>query len=322
MLGRQDLGHRVVIRRIVGSRNARPVFSDVLGELVDLTETHLTVNSANGPLRLPLAEVHRAKRVPPRRRQPSDIIALELVANEAWPAPVQERLGDWLLRAADGWTGRANSALAVGDPQRPLDDAIDAVQRWYAARGQHPLITVPLPLAAPVARALDARGWDARPPVLVQTAPLAALLDAVPTRPDLPPVTLAHEPSPAWLDIVAARKGSLPDAARHVLTGVDQVRFGEVRAEGGGLLAIARGTVTGGGRWLGLTLVEVVPEARRRGLAQHLIRALADWAVSLGATDAFLQVEETNEPARALYRRLGFTTHHRFVTRVAPRAGS
>ena len=41
---------------------------------------------------------------------------LEGAAALHWQAPETERLGDWLLRAAEGFTGRANSALPVGDP--------------------------------------------------------------------------------------------------------------------------------------------------------------------------------------------------------------
>lgn len=319
MLRPQDVGHRVVVRRIVGIRGDRPLFSDALGELVDLTETDLTLATARGALRVPLQEVHRAKRVPAARRPTAaDVVALELAANEAWPAPVQERLGGWLLRAAGGWTGRANSALPVGDPDRPLDAAIDAVERWYAALGQPAMINVPLPLAAPVGVALDERGWgNARPTTLVQTAPLAAILNAAPARPDLPPVVLATAPSDAWLAVAAGRKGGLPAAARHLLTAVAQVRFAHVYGPDDALVAIARGTVTGG-RWFGVMLVEVVPDARRRGLAQHVIRALAEWASSVNATHAFLQVEERNAAAVPLYARLGFTTHHTYLTRVAP----
>lgn len=68
MLGEQDVGHRVVVRRFVGVRDDRPLFSDVLGELVELTETELTVRTADGPVRVPRNRVHRAKRVPPARR--------------------------------------------------------------------------------------------------------------------------------------------------------------------------------------------------------------------------------------------------------------
>ena len=46
-----------------------------------------------------------------------------------------ERLGDWELRAASGFTRRANSVLPLGDPRLPLDEALDAVRRWYGDRG-------------------------------------------------------------------------------------------------------------------------------------------------------------------------------------------
>lgn len=337
MLRQQDVGHRIVVRRIVGIREGRTLFSDALGELVELSETHITLSTDAGPLRVPVAEVHRAKRVPPARRPTAAaVVALELAADEAWPAPVRGQLGDWRLRWADGWTGRANSALPVGDPDRPLPAALDAVQRWYAERGGTALVNTPLPLAAPVGAELDARGWTARPPVLVQTVPLRALAappdaapaDAPPPDADAPPpagpdgtppVTLADAPDDDWLAIAAGRKGGLPDAARHVLTAVDRVRFAELRVDGR-LFAVGRGTVTGEGRWLGVSLLEVLPEARRRGFAAAVVRALAGWGAAEGATRAFLQVEQSNTGAVELYRRLGFTTHHTYLTRVAPAA--
>jgi GNAT superfamily N-acetyltransferase len=303
----------------VGVSGDRPLFSDALGVLVDLSETELTIATARGTVRVPLRDVHRAKRVPPARRPPAAaVIALELAANDAWPAPVQDRLGSWILRAAGNWTGRANSALAVGDPDRTLEAAIDGVVDWYAGQGQPALINAPMPLAAPVNSALDDRGWTARPLTLVQTAPLTAALDATTDRPDLPPVHLAGAPGDDWLTMVADHKGTLPEAAVRVLTGVPETVFAEVRDSGGELLAVARGTVTGPERWHGISLVQSAPSVRRQGLAQHVVRAMARWAQQRGATRAYLQVEERNTAAVTLYGGMGFTTHHTYLTRVQP----
>jgi ribosomal protein S18 acetylase RimI-like enzyme len=50
----------------------------------------------------------------------------------------------------------------------------------------------------------------------------------------------------------------------------------------------------------------VDPEARGRGVAQVLIRAVAAWARERGADDVVLFVQEANAPGRALYVRAGF----------------
>ncbi|HET8659927.1 MAG TPA: GNAT family N-acetyltransferase [Micromonosporaceae bacterium] len=312
MLGPADVGHRVVVRRVVGGSADRPLFTDLLGELAALTPEELTVVTRHGPVVVPRGEVHRAKRVPARRRVTTrEIVALEQVAAAGWPAPETERLGAWLLRAASGWTARGNSALAAGDPGLPLPAAIDAVVAWYAARGLAAAVTTPLPAASRLAAALDARGWRAAPPVLVQTAPVAALLPGEP-----PEVHLAPAPSDGWLAVVSERKGGLPAAARHILTAVPQVRFAHGYDDSGELCGVARGVVTDG--WLGVSLMEVAPAARRRGVARQLLRALGGWARDVGAERAYLQVEEGNEPAVALYAGVGFTTHHTYVTYRAP----
>jgi N-acetylglutamate synthase len=53
-------------------------------------------------------------------------------------------------------------------------------------------------------------------------------------------------------------------------------------------------------------------------LAQHVVRSMAQWAQQRGATRAYLQVEERNAAAVALYGGLGFRTHHTYLTRVQP----
>ena len=54
-----------------------------------------------------------------------------------------------------------------------------------------------------------------------------------------------------------------------------------------------------------LTLA-VAPEARRRGLARHLLTRFRTAATERGATRAFLEVAETNDAAIALYRDAGW----------------
>ena len=70
--------------------------------------------------------------------------------------------------------------------------------------------------------------------------------------------------------------------------------------------------------WAGITAVDVDPQYRRRGLGTMMTRALAAEAARRGERQVFLQVEEANVAARALYARCGFAGVHRYHYRVAP----
>jgi N-acetylglutamate synthase len=311
VLGEDDLGHRVVIRRVVGTRDQRPVSSDALGQLIAVDETHFIVRTAAGDVSIARTDVTAAKRVGARRAR-SATERLELVAAAGWPALSTAALGDWLLRASDGWTGRGNSALAVGDPGRPTAEAVDAVTRWYRERGLRPAIAVPLPLGRRIQPELDRRGWDSVTPTQVQTAELAALEGRLPSSPD---VVLHREPTLEWFAGVGGRKGGLPPAARRILTGVPKARYA-AGYSGGVLVATARGVLTDG--WLGISVVGVEPAHRRRGWATRLTSALARWAVDAGVDRAYLQVEAANTAAVRLYENLGFRTAHEYVLRLHP----
>src|ERR1700761_6250532 len=95
------------------------------------------------------------------------ITELEHIAARHWRGTEEDRLGGWLLRAAGGFTGRANSALPLGDPGMPLDEALAAVTEWYRDRGLPPMIVVPVPPEPDDAWAAryHYRGQDHLPPI-------------------------------------------------------------------------------------------------------------------------------------------------------------
>jgi len=235
---------------------------------------------------------------------------LERLAARTWRGLEQERLGDWLLRASGGFTGRANSALVVGDPPGPLPEAVAAVDRWYTDRGLQPMAQVPLPGGEPADAAFAAAGWETVEDVLVLTADLTGW-----GPPDVP-VDLAPKPDDAWLTGYRYRGTPLPPVAREVLLGADDVTFAAVRLDPSPapLAAVARGAVADG--WLVVTAVTVDERYRRRGLATAVMAALASWGRERGAGSCLLQVVESNAPALALYARLGFTEHHRYHYRL------
>jgi N-acetylglutamate synthase len=249
------------------------------------------------------------------------MMEFERVAAAHWRGTEEERLGEWLLRAAQGFTGRANSALPLGDPGRPLAEALDQVVGWYRARGLTPMIVLPLPLEGDSpTRELDAhlseRSWVTRPgPAFVMVADLP--FTRVPR--DLPPDTAflaAAEPDDAWLARYHYRGAERqPPVLRDVLTSAPFQAFTSIRS-GAEVLAIARLSIAGG--WAGLTAVEVHSDHRRAGLGLAITSAACAEAAAQGISRVFLQVEEDNRGARALYEGCGFRYSHRYHYRLAP----
>jgi N-acetylglutamate synthase len=262
-----------------------------------------------------------------------DIDDLERIAARHWQAPETEPLGDWLLRAAAGFTGRANSALPVGAPGVPLPEAVTFVEDWYRRRALPPMIVVPGPLQngaapAPLDHFLAERSWVLRSgPAFVMTAAIAEI-------PRLPPdteVQLDPEPDAAWLALYRYRGQDLPPIARTLLMSAPWQAFGSIR-QAGRPVAVGRISVAGhpaaqgrpdaqgqpGEPWGAITAVEVDAACRRQGLGVAITAVLAAAAASRGARQVLLQVETGNTPARALYARCGFRDSHRYHYRVAP----
>jgi N-acetylglutamate synthase len=306
--------------------------TDLLGTMLSWSSADTVVESESGErVTIALADIVSGKPVPPR---PS--VRLRVTAEEAerralagWPPVESEPLGTWVLRASAGFSARANSVLAVGSPELPLDDALATVMAFYGARG--------LPAWAQVVvgsdqeAALVSRGWVAARPgeadsefQLASVAQLARALRRVgaPGRRDpaesarlvgeSPPsrrewsATVEPSASDAWLadDQRALRA---PEAARAVLEGPADVGFVTV-----GTPLVAKGRVSLAGDWAGITDVWVSPDHRRQGLALIVMAALVEWAAERGASTAYLQTRGDNPAALALYERLGFVTHHTY----------
>jgi GNAT superfamily N-acetyltransferase len=245
-------------------------------------------------------------------RSPLDVADLEYLAARGWRGTEEADLGDWLLRAGGGFSGRANSALVVGDPGLPLPDAVAAVDAWYRDRGLRPCIQLPGRQARGADAVFAEAGWERDEDVLVLTAPLTVAPD------DDVPVDLDPEPDDAWLAGYHHRGRPLPPTARAVLTNAEDVVFASVRPAPAPAppAAVARGVLADG--WLGVSAVTVAAEHRRRGLATAVMSALQRWAADRGAAWVYLQVTSGNAAARALYRRAGFIEHHRYHYRHAP----
>jgi hypothetical protein len=326
-----DVGKRVSVRRLSEPGASRQKFTDTVGVLTSWDAGVLMITRRDGrSVRIPESALVAGKVVPAapaRRRGPAaSYEELAHISSRAWRPVESERLGEWELRAAAGFTRRANSVLPLGDPGRPLDAALDAVRRWYRERGLPAYVQTATGAEGTqelLCAELERRGWVREVTAELWTGALAPVADRAEGR----DVVLARQADEAWLARYQ-RKGVSEVALRVLGCGSPgsgeagsgrgpSVWFASVPGEEGTPPA-AIGRCVVDGRWAGFAAVEVDPGRRRQGLATEVMAALARRALDEGASAAWLQVETDNEPARALYAALGFAPHHAYHHYRAP----
>ncbi|MEV0961761.1 MULTISPECIES: GNAT family N-acetyltransferase [unclassified Streptomyces] len=308
-----DVGKRVSVRRRAESADESAEFTDVVGVLTSWTGGVLVITRRTGEtVRTPESSLVAGKVVPaaPARRRGVPAASFEELAHvsaRAWQPVEREALGEWVLRAASGFTRRANSVLPLGDPGIPLDDALTRVRDWYARRGLPAYVQTATGAEGTQERlcaGLAERGWEREVSAELRVGGLAPVgdLDA-----DVARVRLARSLDEPWLR--RYQRFSVPGPhVLKVLGSGPSVWFATIPGESDIPAAIGRCVVDG--RWAGFMAVEVDPAQRRQGLGGAVMAALARRALDEGASAAWLQVESDNDGARALYEGMGFTVHH------------
>lgn len=308
--------------------------TDVVGWVVGLDEGRIRIqppspDGAAEPVEVARERIIVAKRVPPAMggRPPARVTPeeLERAALPGWVADT-EPLGNWVLRFGNGFTGRANSCLAVGDPGIGYDEAAKLIVDRYTAAGLEPRVQV-IAGAEPDARLRDLGWHETYVATTVMAQTLNGLLDdhplhdhqvhahRDPVHPGEGRVQVDTELTEDWWQGYLKYR-PIPDhpTAGRILTnnppvGLASIRSGDGRA--GEIVALGRGQVTRD--WLGIAGLWTDPEQRRRGLATMIVMELARWAARRGARNAYLQVAKENTGAIAAYRRLGFAAHHDYL---------
>jgi GNAT superfamily N-acetyltransferase len=311
-LSSAGLGQRWVLRLRQPDGSA----TDVVGWLDSVSATEVAVTTVDQTRHvLDRADVLLARRAPPARGGPPpdrvSAVEVERRSVSGWLA-LAEPLGKWTLRAAGGFTGRANSCHAVGDPGVPIAAAADRVVGFARQHGIAPMAQVIA--GSDEEQALRALGWtDTYVPVHVLASRLTDLL------PDEPPpagVRVTETLRPAWEDAYAQSRpnNADPDLLRLILDGSPPRAFGSAGEPT--YYAITRGHLSGD--WLGLASIWTHPDHRQQGWATGLTVALGHWAARRGARYAYLQVDVANQLAIRVYERLGFTRHHGYLYLAPP----
>lgn len=232
---------------------------------------------------------------------------IEAIERATITAVAPERVGaldGWLLPLDTGTVGRAHSAVplhhGVHDPA-----LIDPITQRYRDAGLRPVFRLPdVPSFEAWWPVLADRGFRREQPTLTQTGALDGLLALAS---DAEGVSLDPRPDAAWMAMFLGEGLDPVDGASRsrALARAQGTLFASLREEGQTLACGAASYAQG---WLSMHGLRTAASQRGRGLAGRLIRTMALEAQRRGISRAFLQVDGSNAPALALYRRAGMST--------------
>ena len=227
---------------------------------------------------------------------------LEEISNETWQADREVRHGKWLARLSQGFTLRANSVLPqgagpLGDPPEGIDESIASIKKLYEESGLIPAFVLPLPIYSELDSYLHARGWSQK---LVAQYLVNECATKKPEPRDDVVFSYAARPDDQWLG-AQGDENLLPIMVRTPAT------YGALHHEG---VIVGVGRIAVVGSWSIITRLYIAPDYRGKGLSKFLMNSLTHTAFLEGATKIFLQVDELNAVAIALYQSMGFRHHH------------
>jgi N-acetylglutamate synthase len=236
-----------------------------------------------------------------------------------FPALRQEVNRGWLLRFSEGRPRRTNNSVSPLQADcAAIEAVVEPIKSLYRQNGLPALFRVPSFTPASYDRELAAREYAKEGDSCVLYGGIGEI-DAIGD----PKVELSSPANGEWLSAMGELQGYAPEehAAYQRVVGsiVVPAAFAGLRVDGR-LAALAYGAVHDAL----LCFDSVITDARhsRQGLARRILGTLAAWGRQQGATDACLQVEASNAPARRLYDQLGLKTElYRYHYRRAPDRG-
>jgi GNAT superfamily N-acetyltransferase len=234
---------------------------------------------------------------------------LEDAALNAWPAPRQMVYDGWLLRFADGYTKRANSINIRFNSSLPLDEKIGYCEKIYKDQGLPVIFRLPDPFVSQeLMGALDQAGYRVFDPTFV-------LGQKIETWEEMPEEVCMREMSiGAWIKLRAVLTGTNVNhwaIHKEILTVIvpEKMLVGMYLKD----QPVACGMGVVEGDLLGYFSIFVGEKYRRNGFGQIVMRGLTNWGMARGASFGYLQVEGDNQPALALYEKMGFEVCYRYV---------
>ena len=236
------------------------------------------------------------------------IAELEALSTLTWPPREIKEMGQWRIRISDGVTYRANSVFVAGpppfgEPGFDVDDAIDQVEKIYAASQLPAVFHLITPTYQEFADYLLNKGWKEKVGAAFMVCDITDSPDIADTLMEKN-LTLLNEDSPTP-EFLALHN----DQILETIMNAYPARYLSICRDG---ITIATARMAISESWAIVTRLIVSESHRRQGLAELLMQACLGYSQAEGVQKMCLQVDRSNIGAEALYEKMGFRVHHTY----------
>lgn len=236
------------------------------------------------------------------------IAELEALSTLTWPPREIKEMGQWRIRISDGVTYRANSVFVAGpppfgEPGLDIADAIDQVEKIYAASQLPAVFHLITPTYQEFAGYLLNKGWKEKVGAAFMVCDITDSPDIADTLMEKN-LTLLNEdaPTPEFLALHQ-------DEILETIMNSYAARYLSICSDG---ITVATARMAISESWAIVTRLIVSESHRRQGLAELLMQACLGYSQAEGVQKMCLQVDRSNIGAEALYEKMGFRVHHTY----------
>jgi N-acetylglutamate synthase len=237
-----------------------------------------------------------------------DILTLEEKTYRAWAALETELYDGWVLRCANGYTGRANSVNPIYPSTLDVVEKINYCERWYQQRAVRLRFRLNEAAQPPeLDTVLESAGYARHDDSLVMSIDLSSV------KLSYGDVQIEADASEVWLANFCHLH---PTHAPHLNTMRQLLAKIEPQKYFATLLVddepVAMGVGVRDERHVGLFDIITRTDRRGQGFGKRLVGSLLAQAKADGAEIGYLQVAAQNAPALRLYEGFGFRLAYRY----------
>ncbi|MDR1178549.1 MAG: GNAT family N-acetyltransferase [Spirochaetaceae bacterium] len=234
---------------------------------------------------------------------------LEELSMNAWPSIQTSFYDGWIIRMANGYTKRANSINPIYPSKLKMNEKISCCEKIFRA---HKLPVIYKLVDCAEHRMLDKQlerlGYEKIDSTSVQVCntlkPVAGKITGI---------KISDGFTDSWIQALLncnKIRQSQIETIMLMLNNILAKKIVVYKKEEGSIIGCGYGVVEKS--WVGIFDIIVREDMRGRGYGEEIVRSLLASAKNAGALRAYLQVVDTNDAAKNLYKKLGFREKYQY----------